>query len=40
MSDIDNTTMNFGEIKAIATDNQEIMEKFEIDMKVQALKLK
>jgi len=35
MSDIDNT-----EIKAIATDNQEIMEKFEIDMKVQALKLK
>lgn len=40
MSDIDNTTMNFGEIKAIATDNQEIMEKFEIDMKVQQLKLK
>lgn len=40
MSDIDNTTMNFGEIKAIATDNKEIMEKFEIDMKVQALKLK
>lgn len=40
MSDIDNTTMNFGEIKAIATDNQEIMEKFEIDMKVQELKLK
>lgn len=40
MSDIDNTTMNFGEIKAIATDNQEIIEKFEIDMKVQALKLK
>lgn len=40
MSDLDNTTMNFGEIKAIATDNQEIMEKFEVDMKVQALKLK
>lgn len=40
MSDIDNTTMNFGEIKAIATDNKEIMEKFEIDMKVQELKLK
>lgn len=40
MSDIDNTTMNFGEIKAIATDNQEIMEKFEVDMKVQQLKLK
>lgn len=40
MSDIDNTTMNFAEIKAIATDNKEIMEKFEVDMKVQALKLK
>ena len=40
MSDLDNTTMNFGEIKAIATDNQEIMEKFEVDMKVKALKLK
>lgn len=40
MSDLDNTTMNFGEIKAIATDNKEIMEKFEVDMKVQALKLK
>lgn len=40
MSDLDNTTMNFAEIKAIATDNKEIMEKFEVDMKVQALKLK
>lgn len=40
MNDLDNTTINFGEIKAIATDNQEIMEKFEVDMKVQALKLK
>lgn len=40
MSDLDNTTMNFGEIKAIATDNKEIMEKFEVDVKVQALKLK
>ncbi len=40
MSDIDNTTMNFGEIKAIATDNQAIMEKFEVDLKVQELKLK
>ena len=40
MDDLDNTTINFGEIKAIATDNQEIMEKFEVDMKVQELKLK
>lgn len=40
MNDLDNTTINFGEIKAIATDNQEIMEKFEVDMKVQELKLK
>ncbi len=40
MTDIDNTTMNFGEVKAIATDNKEIMEKFEVDLKVQELKLK
>ena len=40
MSDLDNTTMNFGEIKAIASDNKEIMEKFEVDIKVQELKLK
>ena len=40
MSDLDDTTMNFGEIKAIASDNKEIMEKFNVDMKVQELKLK
>ena len=40
MSDLDNTTLNFGEIKAIATDNKEIMEKFKVDMRVQELKLK
>ncbi len=40
ISDLDNTAMSFGEIKAIASDNPEIMEKFQVDMKVQELKLK
>jgi len=40
MADLDDTTMNFSEIKAIASDNPEIMEKFQVDMKVQELKLK
>ena len=40
MNDLDNTTINFGELKAIATGNKEIMEKFEIDNKVQELKTK
>ena len=40
MTDLDNTALNFGELKAIATDNQDIMEKFKVDMEVQELKLK
>lgn len=40
MADLDNTALNFGEIKALATDNKDIMEKFKIDMEVQELKLK
>lgn len=40
MSDLDNTAMSFGEIKAIASDNPEIMEKFQVDIKIQELKLK
>ncbi len=40
MSDLDNTAISFGEVKAIATDNPEIMEKFEVDIKVQELKMK
>ncbi len=40
MADLDNTTMDFGEIKAIASDNEDIKEKFKIDMQIQELKLK
>lgn len=40
MTDLDVTTINFEQIKAIATDNEEIMEKFKVDMEVQELKVK
>lgn len=40
MSDLDNTAMSFAEIKAIASDNSEIMEKFQVDIRIQELKLK
>ena len=40
MADLDVTAVNFEQIKAIATDNPEIMEKFEVDMQVQELKVK
>lgn len=40
MTDLDDTTINFEQVKAIATDNKDIMEKFEVDMQVQELKLK
>ncbi len=40
MTDLDVTAINFEQIKAIATDNEEIMEKFKVDMEVQELKVK
>lgn len=35
--DIDEVTMNFGQIKAVASDNPLVMKKFEIDSKVNKL---
>ena len=40
MTDLDETTVNFEQIKAIATDNKDILEKFQVDMEIQELKLK